>query len=337
MARTKTKPTAWLQPNTVVVTILIIAALVAAVWFAQYLKAQLTGPDVATYYAPLVRHIAQDGQHCYDVGTDSCEKYAHANKEFTVGYIFRQKPHGLTSTILYGCFNRRNNSSVSDFVTTDPQECAKRDLTPNYFGYLSQEPEFEASVKLLRCANSNQTSFLVTDNMQECENAQYNEVTTLGYAATAGFLPQHRLNELCKEATSANVLSQARQAYCQTAPEDFPKTQCNDGIDNDNNGKTDLSDPGCESSQDETELTATPTPQPPDVSWQNKVNKYDVNGDNHITPLDLLLLVNLNNRLGAHQLSVSKDGSPPPYVDINGDGIFSPVDLNMLMYYYRHR
>jgi len=60
--------------------------------------------------------------------------------------------------------------------------------------------------------------------------------------------------------------------------------------------------------------------------YQNPRNRFDVDNDKTVSPLDVLLLVNLLNVVGP---SLPVDGlpGPPPYVDVNGDNLVSPLDV----------
>ncbi|RLS70315.1 MAG: hypothetical protein DWH99_10830 [Planctomycetota bacterium] len=73
--------------------------------------------------------------------------------------------------------------------------------------------------------------------------------------------------------------------------------------------------------------------EPTDISvivvlaiYQNPSNKFDVDNDGSISPLDVLLIINLLNAKGA---SISVDGlpGPPDYVDVNGDNHVDPLDV----------
>ncbi len=71
---------------------------------------------------------------------------------------------------------------------------------------------------------------------------------------------------------------------------------------------------------------------------QNPRHKFDVNGDGQVTPLDVLILVNLLNQEG-YQLPPPGvgGGSGEPgsviYPDVNGDGKLSPVDVLIIVNY----
>jgi hypothetical protein len=59
--------------------------------------------------------------------------------------------------------------------------------------------------------------------------------------------------------------------------------------------------------------------------YQNPRDKYDVDNDGSVSPLDVLALINLLNASGP---SVPVDGlpGPPDYVDVNGDNQVDPID-----------
>ena len=79
-------------------------------------------------------------------------------------------------------------------------------------------------------------------------------------------------------------------------------------------------------------------------AYQNAANQFDVNGDGHVSPLDALSIINDLNKYGTHALTpLASDsaGSGPQtvtaqassaqsggssFVDVNGDGIVSPLD-----------
>ncbi|MFN7733663.1 MAG: tandem-95 repeat protein [Pirellula sp.] len=60
--------------------------------------------------------------------------------------------------------------------------------------------------------------------------------------------------------------------------------------------------------------------------YQNPNNKFDVNADSFVSPIDVLVVVNLLNAQGP---SIPVDGlpGPPDYVDVNGDGRVDPIDV----------
>jgi hypothetical protein len=65
--------------------------------------------------------------------------------------------------------------------------------------------------------------------------------------------------------------------------------------------------------------------RPPQPKYQNPTRKQDVNADGFISPIDVLIVVNLLNSRGP---SVPVEGlpGPPDYVDVNGDNFVTPLD-----------
>jgi len=64
--------------------------------------------------------------------------------------------------------------------------------------------------------------------------------------------------------------------------------------------------------------------------WQNPDNRFEVNDDGNVSPVDVLTLINYINRFGAGDL----DGTRPanqPYYDVNGDGAATTVDVLQLI------
>lgn len=59
-------------------------------------------------------------------------------------------------------------------------------------------------------------------------------------------------------------------------------------------------------------------------SWQNQINRCDVNGDGFVTPIDLLTVNSEPARPGSLPL-VHKFNEP--LLDVNGDGFFTPIDV----------
>jgi hypothetical protein len=68
--------------------------------------------------------------------------------------------------------------------------------------------------------------------------------------------------------------------------------------------------------------------------WQNPVNRFSSNGDDQVTPLDVLLIINCINAYGTGSLPrPGGPAAPPPYVDVNGDGQVSPLDVLLVINY----
>ena len=60
--------------------------------------------------------------------------------------------------------------------------------------------------------------------------------------------------------------------------------------------------------------------------YQNQTNRFDVDGEGTVSPLDVLVLINLLNSQGP---SLQVDGlpGPPAYVDVNADNRVDPLDV----------
>ncbi|QDS86455.1 hypothetical protein EC9_06170 [Rosistilla ulvae] len=59
--------------------------------------------------------------------------------------------------------------------------------------------------------------------------------------------------------------------------------------------------------------------------WQNPTDRFDVNANNTIEPLDALQILNEINRNGSRELTTDDIGAR--YFDVNGDGLIAPVDV----------
>jgi hypothetical protein len=59
--------------------------------------------------------------------------------------------------------------------------------------------------------------------------------------------------------------------------------------------------------------------------YQNPVNRYDVNADGFVSPIDVLIVINFLNTQGSRPT----DGlpGPPDYVDVNGNRFVDPLDV----------
>ncbi|MFO0921357.1 MAG: trypsin-like serine protease [Pirellulales bacterium] len=64
--------------------------------------------------------------------------------------------------------------------------------------------------------------------------------------------------------------------------------------------------------------------------WQNPSNPMDVNGDNLVTPLDALTIINKMNLDGIGVLG-NRSTIAPPFFDVDGDGILQPVDALLVI------
>ncbi len=64
--------------------------------------------------------------------------------------------------------------------------------------------------------------------------------------------------------------------------------------------------------------------------WQNPSQRFDVNDDGAISPLDALLIINSLNLLGARELIPGIE-APRPFIDPTGDGAIQPVDALVII------
>ncbi len=82
--------------------------------------------------------------------------------------------------------------------------------------------------------------------------------------------------------------------------------------------------------------SAEVTVQVVESPYQNPKNKYDVDDDQYVSPLDVLVVVNLINAKGP---SLPVDGlpGPPNYVDVNGDNRVDPLDALEVINYINLR
>jgi glucose/arabinose dehydrogenase len=60
--------------------------------------------------------------------------------------------------------------------------------------------------------------------------------------------------------------------------------------------------------------------------WQNPLNHADVNGQDGVTSLDALIVINDLNANSPRLLPSPTAEDPPPYLDVNGDGHAAPID-----------
>lgn len=68
--------------------------------------------------------------------------------------------------------------------------------------------------------------------------------------------------------------------------------------------------------------------------WQNPLNRYDVNADRNVTPLDVLTLISDINLNGARDLPIpSMLTIAAPYLDPDGSGGISPLDVLSVINY----
>jgi VCBS repeat-containing protein len=75
----------------------------------------------------------------------------------------------------------------------------------------------------------------------------------------------------------------------------------------------------------QTTVTITIGRAPP-PAYQNPSQQWDVNADGFVSPIDVLILVNLLNSRGS-SIPVAGLPGPPDYVDVNGDNFVTPLDV----------
>ena len=63
--------------------------------------------------------------------------------------------------------------------------------------------------------------------------------------------------------------------------------------------------------------------------WTNSSKPVDVNGDNVVSPVDALILINFLNQYGSRMLNGQPAG--PPYLDVNGDQAATPMDVLLVI------
>ncbi len=64
-------------------------------------------------------------------------------------------------------------------------------------------------------------------------------------------------------------------------------------------------------------------------SWQNASDRFDVNLDGMVSPIDALMIIDDLSRRGSRELTSST--VPPPFVDVSGDKAVSPVDVLLVI------
>jgi hypothetical protein len=65
--------------------------------------------------------------------------------------------------------------------------------------------------------------------------------------------------------------------------------------------------------------------------WQNAENRYEVNGNSMVTPLDVLLIVNYLDANPADTDLPLRAEDAPPYLDVNGDGHSTALDALLVI------
>ncbi len=66
-------------------------------------------------------------------------------------------------------------------------------------------------------------------------------------------------------------------------------------------------------------------------AWQNPTNRFDVNDDGFVTPLDGELVAQSLKAGGARTLDAGTDSPPPPFLDVTGDNKLSIADVDAIV------
>ena len=67
--------------------------------------------------------------------------------------------------------------------------------------------------------------------------------------------------------------------------------------------------------------------------WHNTANRYDVNGDGDVTPLDALLVINYINAHPNDPSLPTAPETPPPYYDVSDDRLCTALDVLIVINY----
>ena len=70
-------------------------------------------------------------------------------------------------------------------------------------------------------------------------------------------------------------------------------------------------------------------------SWQNCRNRFDVDGRDGVTPVDVLTLIVYLN--GGNTSLPAPPATPPPFYDVNDDGACTPLDVLMVIVFINNR
>ena len=69
--------------------------------------------------------------------------------------------------------------------------------------------------------------------------------------------------------------------------------------------------------------------------WQNRRNRFDVDGRDGVTPVDVLTLIAYLN--GDNTSLPAPPATPPPYYDVNDDGACTPLDVLIVIVFINNR
>ncbi|MBT4694839.1 MAG: hypothetical protein HOB73_16005, partial [Planctomycetaceae bacterium] len=103
----------------------------------------------------------------------------------------------------------------------------------------------------------------------------------------------------------------------------FTVTVTDGGLDND------LSTPADNDSASEVfDVSVTPA-----FPWHNYNLPLDVNGDNAVSPIDVLIIIQEINRNGSYELPTPRSELAPPFYDVDRDGWITPSDALQIINY----
>jgi hypothetical protein len=71
----------------------------------------------------------------------------------------------------------------------------------------------------------------------------------------------------------------------------------------------------------------------PAAYWQNPINRFDVNGQDGVTPLDVLLVINYINAHPGHSGLPAAPAVPPPFYNVDGNDAITALDVLLVINY----
>ena len=85
--------------------------------------------------------------------------------------------------------------------------------------------------------------------------------------------------------------------------------------------------------QGESRAAAMSQPIPGTAAFRNSANRFDVNDDGFVSPLDALMVINELNARGAHSLfdNLTIPAHTSVYLDVNGDDMLTPLDALLIV------
>ena len=80
-------------------------------------------------------------------------------------------------------------------------------------------------------------------------------------------------------------------------------------------------------------ITGDATLVDPTRPWHNPINRWDVNGDGYVSPIDALIIVNHLKNSGSDRLIDPSGGetTEETYPDVSGDNFISPIDVLLVV------